>query len=137
MLINGRSDEVIGLSGINPLSGFFRKASMPFTRIGMPAGKTPEHRAAVADAVQEALHADLGVTLDEERITAYVAGSVMLVTALSPAICHQNAAHIAEQAMRGGSTLKEIALKSGEVDEATYDKVVDSKKMVGHGVSGA
>lgn len=38
---------------------------MPLTRIDMPAGKTPEHRAAVADAVQEALHAALGVPQEE------------------------------------------------------------------------
>ena len=38
---------------------------MPFTRIDMPSGKTPEYRAAVADAVQEALHAALGVPLEE------------------------------------------------------------------------
>lgn len=38
---------------------------MPLARIDMPAGKTPEHRAAVADAVQEALHAALGVPLAE------------------------------------------------------------------------
>ena len=63
---------------------------MPFTRIDRPAGKTPEHRATVADAVQEAFDASLGVTLDEERITAHVAESVMLVTALSPAIRYQN-----------------------------------------------
>ena len=38
---------------------------MPLTRIDMPGGKTPEHRAAVADAVQEALHAALGVPREE------------------------------------------------------------------------
>ena len=38
--------------------------------------------------------------------------------------------------MKDGNTLTEIALKSGEVDEATCGKVVDSKGMVGHGVSG-
>ncbi len=38
---------------------------MPLTHIDMPAGKTPEYRAAVADAVQEALHATLGVPREE------------------------------------------------------------------------
>ena len=34
---------------------------MPFTRIDLPAGKSTEYRAAVADAVQLSLHEALGV----------------------------------------------------------------------------
>ena len=61
----------------------------------------------------------------------------MLGTALSPVSGYQKAARIAEGAMRDGSTLRDAALKSGDVDEATYDKVVDPKGMVGQGVGGA
>ncbi len=61
----------------------------------------------------------------------------MLVTALSPVIGYQNAAHIAEAADAQGSTLREAALKSGHVDAATFDRVVDPKAMTGHGVRGA
>ena len=50
---------------------------------------------------------------------------------------YEKAAHVAHAAMKDGSTLKEAALKSGNVDEAIYDKVVDPKGMVGHGVGGA
>ena len=78
-----------------------------------------------------------GTKLNEQRIAHHVAESVMLVTALSPVIGYEKAAHIAHAAMRDGSTLKEAALKSGDVDEATYDKVVDPRGMVGHGVGGA
>ena len=46
-------------------------------------------------------------------------------------------AGIAQKAMRDGSTLKQAALASGDVDEATYDKVVDPKTMVGQGYAGA
>ena len=78
-----------------------------------------------------------GTKLNEKRIAHYVEESVMLVTALSPVIGYEKSAHIAQKAMKDGSTLKEAALKSGDVDEATYDRVVDPKSMVGHGVRGA
>ncbi|MGI4953461.1 MAG: class II fumarate hydratase [Janthinobacterium lividum] len=78
-----------------------------------------------------------GTRLDEKRIAAYVENSLMLVTALSPVIGYQNAAHIAEAAEAQGSTLREAALKSGHVDEAMFDRVVDAKAMTGHGVRGA
>ncbi len=78
-----------------------------------------------------------GTQLNEKRIRQYVAESVMLVTALSPVIGYEKSAHIAQKAMKDDSTLKAAALASGEVDEATYDKVMDPKSMVGHGVAGA
>ncbi len=78
-----------------------------------------------------------GTDLDRKRIAAFLENSLMLVTALSPVIGYQNAAHIAERAEAEGSTLREAALKSGHVDAATFDRVVDAKAMVGDGVGGA
>ena len=78
-----------------------------------------------------------GTELDEKKIAGYVENSLMLVTALSPVIGYQKAAHIAETADRDGSTLREAALASGDVDAATFDKVCDPKSMVGDGVAGA
>ena len=78
-----------------------------------------------------------GTKLNEKRIAHYVAESVMLVTALSPVIGYEKSAHIAQKAMKDGSTLKEAALASGDVDEAAYDKVMDPLGMVGHGLAGA
>ncbi len=78
-----------------------------------------------------------GTELDRANIDAKVGQSLMLVTALSPVIGYDNAAHIAEAANADGSTLKEAALKSGKVDEKTFDAVVDPHKLVGHGVAGA
>ena len=78
-----------------------------------------------------------GTQLDEKKIAAFVENSLMLVTALSPVIGYQKSAHIAETAEAQGSTLREAALKSGHVDEATFDRVVDPKAMTGHGVRGA
>ena len=78
-----------------------------------------------------------GTKLNEKQIGKYVGESVMLVTALSPVIGYQKAAHIAEKAMADRTTLRESALASGEVSAEQFDKVVDPKTMVGHGVGGA
>jgi fumarate hydratase class II len=78
-----------------------------------------------------------GTQLNEQKIASFVENSLMLVTALSPVIGYQNAAHIAEQADASGSTLRVAALASGHVDAATFDRVVDAKAMVGNGVAGA
>lgn len=78
-----------------------------------------------------------GTELNRSKIAQYVSESLMLVTALSPIIGYQNAAHIAESALANGQTLKAAALASGHVDEKTFDSVVDPLSMVGHGVSGA
>ncbi len=78
-----------------------------------------------------------GTELNREKIQSYVEGSVMLVTALSPVIGYQNAAHIAETAIAEGLTLKQAALASGKVDEALFDKTVKPLDMVGQGLAGA
>ena len=78
-----------------------------------------------------------GTELDRDKIASYVANNVMLVTALSPVIGYQKAAHIAEKANAAGSTLREAALASGDVDEETFDKVCDPAAMVGDGLGGA
>ncbi|NYE59225.1 fumarate hydratase class II [Duganella sp. 1224] len=78
-----------------------------------------------------------GTQLNARRIARHLENSLMLVTALSPVIGYQRAAHIAEQADASGSTLREAALASGHVDAATFDRVVDARAMVGHGVAGA
>lgn len=78
-----------------------------------------------------------GTELDEGKIASYVSNSLMLVTALSPVIGYQKAAHIAEKADAEGLALREAALASGYVDEATFDKFVDPRAMVGDGVGGA
>ena len=75
--------------------------------------------------------------LDRKKIAFYVENSLMLVTALSPVIGYQKAAHIAENAQAQGTTLREAALKSGAVDEATFDRVCDPKAMTGNGTAGA
>jgi fumarate hydratase class II len=78
-----------------------------------------------------------GTELNDDKICQYVNESLMLVTALSPVIGYQNAAHIAEAALANNQTLREAALASGHVDSETFDSVVDPLSMIGDGVSGA
>ncbi len=78
-----------------------------------------------------------GTDLDRKRIEAHVENTLMLVTALSPVIGYQNAAHIAEDADAHGLTLRDAALKSGKITEAQYAEIIVPKNMIGDGLAGA
>ena len=54
----------------------------------------------------------------------------MLVTALAPKVGYDNAAKIAKNAHKNGTTLKEESIKSGLITEKEYDKIVNPKKMI-------
>ena len=77
-----------------------------------------------------ALHCVAGLEPDRTRIADLVERSLMLVTALAPIIGYDNAANIAKRAMREGTTLRQAALASGLVDEATFDTHVRADDMV-------
>jgi fumarate hydratase class II len=55
----------------------------------------------------------------------------MLVTALAPEIGYDNATKVAKTAHKNGTTLKEEAIRLGLCDEATFDRVVQPKDMLG------
>ncbi len=78
-----------------------------------------------------------GTRLNHARIDHYVENSLMLVTALSPVIGYQNAAHIAEDAAEKGTTLREAAIASGRIDAEEYDRLIRPGEMIGKGVEGA
>ena len=73
----------------------------------------------------------VGIEPRTENIKAGVERSLMLVTALAPAIGYDNAAKIAKTAHRNGTTLREEALKTGLVSEAEYDRLVRPDRMIG------
>ena len=56
--------------------------------------------------------------------------SLMLVTALNPYIGYENAAKIAKQAHKDGTTLKEAAIASGLLTEEQFDEYVDPATMI-------
>ena len=72
-----------------------------------------------------------GIEPNRARISQLVDRSLMLVTALAPAIGYDNAAKIAKQAHHDGTTLREAALGLGLVDAATFDRLVRPETMVG------
>lgn len=85
----------------------------------------------LADAMDSfRLHCLDGLRADEDRIRAHMERSLMLVTALSPAIGYENAAKIALHAHKSGTTLKEAALELGLIDAAEFDRLVVPEKMV-------
>ncbi len=83
------------------------------------------------------LHSVEGTALNRARIDETVSQSLMLVTALSPAIGYDSAAHIAEAADANGTTLREEAIRSGKIDAATFDRLADPRALVGKGLAGA
>ncbi len=70
-----------------------------------------------------------GIEPDRARIAELVDRSLMLVTALTPAIGYDNAAAIAKCAHKEGLTLRAAALASGLVDDATFDRLVRPEAM--------
>ncbi len=78
-----------------------------------------------------------GTELNRNRINQHFADSVMLVTALSPVIGYDKASKIAHRAMDNDLTLRQAALKSGDVSAEQFDEIVDVRKMVGTGLAGA
>jgi fumarate hydratase class II len=72
-----------------------------------------------------------GAALNEARIAEHIDRSLMLVTALSPAIGYDKAAEIAHRADRSGSTLREAALSLGYISAEEFDRVIDPRSMVG------
>ena len=73
-----------------------------------------------------------GMEPNRQRIADMVERSLMLVTALAPAIGYDKAADIAKLAHKEGSTLLEAGLKLGHVTEEEFRRLVRPEQMV-HG----
>jgi fumarate hydratase class II len=56
--------------------------------------------------------------------------SLMLVTALAPRLGYDEAARIAKSALMNNTTLREEALKSGQISMQEFNDIVDPKKMI-------
>ena len=70
-----------------------------------------------------------GIKADKKKINEYLDNSLMMVTALAPKICYDNAAKIAKRALKKNTTLREEALNSGLISEKDYDKIIDPIKL--------
>ena len=71
-----------------------------------------------------------GLKADKDIIKNYLDNSLMLVTALAPKIGYDNAAKIAQSALKNKTSLKTEAIKSGLINQKDYDKIVNPKKMI-------
>jgi fumarate hydratase class II len=76
-------------------------------------------------------HLLLGLEPREGNIRAGVDRSLMLVTALAPAIGYDKAAEIAKAAHAKGLTLREAAVASGYVTTEEFDELVRPEQMLG------
>lgn len=76
-------------------------------------------------------HCAIGIKPNLDVIDKYLNESLMLVTALNPHIGYANAAKIAKEAHKDGSTLKEAALKLQLLTEQEFDKYVNPLDMIG------
>lgn len=72
-----------------------------------------------------------GLQANKERIQELVGKSLMLVTALSPAIGYDNAAKIAKHAHQTGRTLREACIELGCLSGEEFDRIVRPETMVG------
>jgi fumarate hydratase, class II len=85
----------------------------------------------MADATRSfTQHCVVGIAANERRIRELMEQSLMLVTALAPAIGYDRAAQIAKRAHANGTTLREEALQSGDVTAAEFDRLVRPEKMI-------
>ncbi|WNJ92432.1 class II fumarate hydratase [Bosea sp. 685] len=75
-------------------------------------------------------HCVEGIVANEDRLTELLSRSLMLVTALAPAIGYDQAAGIAKAAHHNGTTLREEALRAGVPGEL-FDATVKPELMLG------
>ncbi|MFM1811627.1 MAG: class fumarate hydratase [Cyanobacteriota bacterium] len=75
-------------------------------------------------------HCIAGLRADEHRIRRLMNESLMLVTALTPAIGYDRASAIAKHAHNHGLSLREAALVLGEISADEFDRWVQPEAMV-------
>lgn len=75
-------------------------------------------------------HCIEGLTVNRRRIRKLLNESLMLVTALTPAIGYDRASAIAKHAHHHGLSLKEAALVLGEISAEDFDRWVQPEAMV-------
>ncbi|EMY78400.1 fumarate hydratase, class II [Leptospira weilii serovar Ranarum str. ICFT] len=75
-------------------------------------------------------HCARGITPNKEKLNEHLNNSLMLVTALNPHIGYDNAAKIAKNAHKKGTTLKESGIELGLLTSEQFDQWVLPEKMI-------
>ncbi|HEV7275630.1 MAG TPA: class II fumarate hydratase [Devosiaceae bacterium] len=76
-------------------------------------------------------HCAVGIEPNRARVQEHVDNSLMLVTALNRRIGYDNAARIAKNAHKKGTTLRESAIELGLLSGEEFDAEVKPEQMVG------
>jgi fumarate hydratase class II len=74
-------------------------------------------------------HLVIGLKPNLKKIDYFVKESLMLVTALTPAIGYDKAARVAHKALEDDLTLKEACLSLGYLTEKEFDEIIQPQKM--------
>ena len=71
-----------------------------------------------------------GIEPDLDRISGHLEQSLMLATALAPAIGYEKTAAIVQSAMRNGTTLREETIQSGLMTAEEFDERVRPDELI-------
>jgi aspartate ammonia-lyase len=71
------------------------------------------------------------ITVDEKRCLHYLERNPALATFLSPFIGHLEASKIAQQALREGRSVKEVALEKSQLKPDLVERIFSSAYMLG------
>lgn len=74
-----------------------------------------------------------GIRANEEVCRSFVERSIGVVTALVPVLGYDVSTKLAAEALRTGRGIVELVREKGVLDEATLDRILDPKAMLGHG----
>jgi len=75
-----------------------------------------------------------GMEADEERARTFVEMSLALVTALVPVVGYDQAAEIAQGAVREGKTVRQVCLEMGMFSPKELDRILDPWGMTEPGM---
>jgi aspartate ammonia-lyase len=70
-----------------------------------------------------------GITANEQRCRHYASATVAIAAALNPYIGYAAAAEIADESVRTGRTVTEVALDRNLLDEKTMRRILDPRRM--------
>ncbi|XWX05208.1 aspartate ammonia-lyase [Aggregatilineales bacterium SYSU G02658] len=76
----------------------------------------------------------VGLELNREQATAWLARNPILVTALNPIIGYENGAAVAKKALKEGKSVREVVLEMGLMSAEELDKALDPMKMTEGGI---
>lgn len=77
-----------------------------------------------------------GITVNEERCRDLVENSVGIITAICPHVGYTTAAQIAKEAIKTGTSIRQLILEAGLLNEAELNEILNPFNMTEPGISG-